>query len=501
MQSDKYSNKSLNKFRPKSSIESDLDREIEEALGGKSIEELIETEDKATSGVSAKGVKTGTVIDVDGDDVLVDLGGKSQGVLPLIQFEGQGVPHAGDTVEVTIQGYDRADGCLILSKIGAVLAADWGNLEEGHIVEGKVTGHNKGGLEIDLSGIRAFMPISQIEMFRVEDIAQYVNQRLRCQVIELDQENNNVIVSRRALLELEAAAAREKAWENLQEGLIVSGVVRNIMPYGAFVDIGGVDGLLHVGDMAHSRVEDPKTVVTEGQQLKVKILKIDRQTRKVSLGLKQVMPDPWDTVEVNFAVDSIQAGRVTKLMDFGAFVELAPGVEGLVPISEMSFERRIGHPKEIFSAGDMVKVRILKIDRPAKRISLSIKRVGADPWMGASARWPQGSLVEGHVTRLADFGAFVEVSAGVEGLVHISELSHQRVRGASDAVRVGQAVQAKVLSVDEEARRMSLSIKQAAEAAAMQNTAQGSGDTPAGEPAEGQKPPKKRKTPLKGGLD
>ncbi|MBI5722965.1 MAG: S1 RNA-binding domain-containing protein [Planctomycetes bacterium] len=344
MQSDKYSNRNLNKFMPKTEFESDLDREIEDALGGKSIEELIDAEDKPATGSAGKGVKTGTVIDVDGDDVLVDMGGKSQGVLPLLQFEGQGVPRAGDTVEVTIEGYDRADGCLILSKVGAVLAADWGSLEEGQIVEGKVAGHNKGGLEMDLSGIRAFMPISQIEMFRVEDIAQYVNRRIRCQVIELDEENNNVIVSRRALLELEAAAAREKAWENLQEGMVVPGVVRNIMPYGAFVDIGGIDGLLHVGDMAHSRVEDPRTVATEGQQLQVKILKIDRQTRKVSLGLKQVMPDPWDTVEVNFPADTVQAGRVTKLMDFGAFVELVPGVEGLVPISEISFERRIGHP-------------------------------------------------------------------------------------------------------------------------------------------------------------
>ena len=258
------------------------------------------------------------------------------------------------------------------------------------------------------------------------------------------------------------------------------------------MDIGGADGLLHVRDMSHSRVEDPAEVVAEGQEVKVAVLKVDREEKKIALGLKQIAPDPWLGVEGRFPEDQIVTGRVTKLMDFGAFVELAEGVEGLIPISELTFERRVGHPREVVNEGDMVRVRVLGVDAERKRISLSLKRAGDDPWTGASVRWPVDGIVEGNVTRIADFGAFVELVPGVEGLIHISELADHRVRSVHEVVREGQLVQAKVLSVDEEQRRMSLSIKQLAATP---------GYTGMADEAEAAKPQEKRKKPLKGGLD
>lgn len=485
------------KFRPDSGLDAELQAELNEALGEMSLEQIIDAEDTAkTAGkpAAAKGVRRGTVVDIQGDDIFVDMGGKSQGILPATQYsEDQPLPAIGSTIEVTIEGYDNDDGFLILSRQGAVTAAAWQTLAEGQILEGRVTDHNKGGLELTIDGIRAFMPISQIEMFRVTDISGYVNQRIRCQVIEVDPEDRKVVVSRRALLELEAQENREKAFASLAEGKVVSGVVKSIMPYGAFVDIGGFDGLLHVRDMSHSRVEDPKNIVKEGQTLEVKILKVDREARKISLGLKQVMPDPWADVTSKWALDSLVSGRITRLADFGAFVELEPGVEGLVPISEMTFERRLRHPSDLVKVGEVVRVRVINVDGEKRRIGLSLKRVGVDPWMGASGRWPVNSVVSGRITRLTEFGAFVELTPGVEGLVHISELSHERVRSVSEAAKEGQNVQAKVLSVDEDARRISLSIKQ------LTSLADYTG--PATEtPAEPPKPAKKRKTPLRGGL-
>jgi len=478
-----------------SGLDAALQRELEEALGDLGADSFFDADKpSATAAPAPTGVRRGTVIDIHKDDIFVDMGGKSQGVLPATQFEDQPLPKIGDVVEVTIAGYDKADGLLLLSRQGAVTAAMWQTLEEGQIVEGRVTGHNKGGLELDVNGIRAFMPISHVELFRVEDLTPYVNRRLKCQVIDVDEAERSITVSQRAVLELEAQEAREKAFASLVEGKIVTGTVKTIMPYGAFVDIGGVDGLLHVRDMSHSRVEKPEDIVKQGQKLEVKILKVDRETRRISLGLKQVMPDPWADAQAKWPIESIATGRISKLMDFGAFVELEPGVEGLIPISEMTYERRIHHPSDIVKEGDVVRVRVMTMDLERKLISLSLKRVGDDPWMGASARWPANTVVEGTVKRLADFGAFVELTPGVEGLVHISEISDERIRSAGDVLREGQTVKAKVLSVDEDARRISLSIRQLV----TMPDYTGPETTASAEPA---KPRPKRKKPLKGGLD
>jgi len=483
-----------NYFHPQQGLDEALQRELDEALGDRSLEDLMDAgygDTVAGRRATGEGVRTGKVLAIQGDDVFVDMGGRSEGVLPAEQFKEEPLPEVGDTIEVTIEGYDKADGLLLLSRQGAVLAAAWETLEEGQVVEGRVTGHNKGGLELDMNGIKAFMPISQVERFHVESLAEYVNQRLRCRVTEIDRGAGNVVVSRRELLEQEAAEAREKLFESLEEGQLVSGTVRSIMPYGAFVDIGGVDGLLHVSDMSHGRVEDPSNVVSEGERVEVMVLKVDREERRISLGLKQVLPDPWGDAQEKWPVDDVVSGRVTRLAEFGAFVELEEGVEGLVPIGELTFERRVRHPSEIVSEGDVVRVRVMNVDMQRRRIGLSLKRAGDDPWVGASVRWPVGDAVEGVVTRIAEFGAFVELTGGVEGLVHISELSSGHVRGVSDVLREGQTVRVQVLSVDEEARRISLSVKQLAEAP----------EDAASQQEVPTRAPKKRKRPLKGGLE
>ncbi len=473
----------------------ELQRELEEALGSMNLGSLMEVDAPGAPAGTGQGVRKGKVIAVHGKDIFVDMGGKSQGVITVDQFAGKTLPAVGEWIEVTVEGYDSAEGMLILSRQGAVQAATWQTMAEGALVEGRVTGHNKGGLELDISGIRAFMPISQIDLERIESdqLGQFVNQRMRCEVVDVRRDERSVVVSRRNALQREREEASAELMESLEEGELVRGTVKTIMPYGAFLDIGGVDGLLHIGDMSHGRVGDPREVVTEGQELEVKVLKIDRETRRISLGLKQVMPDPWDSASGKYPPDAVVSGRVVKLMDFGAFVELEPGVQGLVPISEMTFERRIGHPREIVSEGEVVRVRVLNVDPAAGRMSLSIKRVGDDPWTGASIRWPVDSIVEGTVKRTADFGAFVELTPGVEGLIHISELSDTRVRQASDVVKVGQNVRVKVLEVDEDRRRIGLSLKQAAAA----DWAARPEDLEPTAP----RPEKKRKKPLKGGLE
>ncbi len=475
----------------------ELQRELEEALGSMNVGSLMEADEPVVS-PAAPGVKRGRVLSVQKNDIFIDMGGKSQGILPAIQFEDEPLPQEGDIVEVTIEGYNNAEGVLILSRKGAVTAASWQNMQEGQVVEGRVTDHNKGGLELDIDGIRAFMPISQLELFRVESehLNVYTNQRIKCEVIEVRRDERSIVVSRKAVLQREAEETKRQTFESLEVGTILEGTVRSIMPYGAFVDIGGVDGLLHVGDMAYTRVNDPNDIVKPGQKLQVKVLKIDREMRKVGLGLKQVMPDPWSTVAEKYTPGTLVAGRVTRMEGFGAFAELEPGIEGLIPISEMTYERRITHPREVVKEGDVIHLAVLSVDPERRRISLSIKQAGVDPWQGASVRWPVDSIVEGTVKRAAEFGVFVELSSGVEGLIHISELSEDRIRRVEDVVKVGEMVRVKVLEVDEERRRMSLSIR----AIRVDPNYTGE-DIAAPAPATAAQPAKKRKKPLKGGLE
>ncbi len=477
--------------------EAEWESELQDALGDMSIMDMMDAEEAQQRAEAGQNVRNGTVVSVQRDDILVDFGGKSTGLLPIKQLGDEEIPKVGDTIEVTIVGYSEREGLLMLSRKEAAMAAAWDTIAVGQIVEGRVTGHNKGGLEMKIDAIDAFMPISQIDSARVEDddLPSWNNRHLKVEISEFNRSDKKLIVSRRKVLDREAALQGEKLLSTLKEGDLVTGTVRSIMPYGAFVDLGGVDGLLHIGDMSFTRIEDPKEVVSEGQKIELRVLKIDLENKRIGLGLKQTKADPWAGAEGRWAVGTVVTGRVTKLMEFGAFVEITEGVEGLIPISEMVFDRRISHPKEVVNEGDQVEVKVISVDPDQKRIGLSLKRMADDPWVGASHRWPEGEIVEGVVSRIAAFGAFIELAPGVEGLIHVSELSETRVHNVAEVVKEGQTVSAKVQSVDEIARRISLSIKQIAADPYY------TGPVDANAPAEPTTTPRKRKKPLKGGLD
>jgi small subunit ribosomal protein S1 len=484
------------KYQHKSQFDLELEQELQAALGNGSVFDLLDQEQKTSP--SQANTRKGTIIAIHGEDIFVDFGGKSQGLLSARAFDDKPMPNVGETIDVVVRSYDAQEGLMILAIPGAVQDADWDSVAVGQRVEARVTGHNKGGLEVQINGIRGFMPISQIEIFRVDDLQPYVGQKFICEITECDRSNRNLLVSRRPILDEQAAIAKEKALTELAEGKTVHGVVRSIMPYGAFVDLGGVDGLLHIKDMSHKHVAKAEDIVKIGQGLEVMVLKIDRENRKIALGLKQVMPDPWAGIETRYTPKATITGRVSRFADFGAFVEIEEGVEGLVPIGEITFERRLNHPSDVLNVGQIVTVRILDIDPERKRVSLSIKQAGEDPWTGASVRWAPNSIVAGKVTRTTDFGAFVELTPGVEGLVHVSEVSTTRIRAASDVLKPGDAVNAKVLSVDEEQRRIALSIKQVA-AAHAEAAAIAAADAAEAAAASGSSAKPKKKKQLRGG--
>ncbi len=357
----------------------DLDREIEDelqaAMGGLSDKEMYG--DPARRGgkqpAAPPGPKKGRIHSVRGHDVFVDVpGGRSQGVLTTDQFP-EGVPAVGSEVEFHIEGYDHANGLLILNREGAAQHADWSTVAVNMIVEARVTGTNKGGLEVDVNGIRGFLPISQLELLRVERPEEYVNQRLKCLVAEVNPEERNLVVSRRALLEREREEAREKTWAELAEGQVREGIVRNVKDFGAFVDLGGVDGLVPIREMSWTRVQDATQVVQPGQKVKVVVLKIDRETRKISLGMRQLTASPWDDVDAKYPLGQVVQGKVTRTMDFGAFVELEPAVEGLIHISELA-PQRVRRVTDVVKPDQEVQVLVLDVNKAQRRIALSLKQ-------------------------------------------------------------------------------------------------------------------------------
>ena len=356
-------------------LDAQIERELQEAMGGLSERELYgepEQHRRKPAAAAAPGPKKARVVAVRGGDVFLDVpGGRSPGVLSLQQFP-QGPPAVGSEVEVNIEGYDDHNGLLLLNRKGAAVQVDWSSVSPGMIIEARVTATNKGGLTVDVNGIRGFMPLSQIDLYRVENTEQFVNQRLRCLVTEVKPEERNLVVSRRDLLENEREEAREKLWQELAEGQIRDGVVRSVRDFGAFVDLGGADGLLHISEMSWARVQHPADVVQPGQTIKVIVLKVDRERRKVSLGLKQLTASPWDSADQNYLLGSLVKGKVTRLADFGAFVELEPGVEGLVHISELA-PQKVRRVSDVVQPGQEVAVRVLAVDRNQRRISLSLK--------------------------------------------------------------------------------------------------------------------------------
>ncbi|HUU84337.1 MAG TPA: S1 RNA-binding domain-containing protein, partial [Phycisphaerae bacterium] len=370
--------------------------------------------------------------------------------------------------------------------------ACWESMEVGELVEGRITGMNKGGLEINLNGIRGFMPASQVDVAHIRDISVFIGQKVPCQIIELNRRAGSVLVSRRKYLEKEQQKQRAELLDGLAEGQIRKGVVGNLTDFGAFVDLGGVDGLIHISDLSYGQVEKVSDVVQPGQEVEVKILKVNREREKVSLGLKHVAPDPWGTVTEKYTLDANVTVRVLRLEKFGAFVELEEGVEGLIPLSEMSWSR-IVKASQVLQVGQLVEAVIIRLEPDRRRIALSIKQVEPDPWDGVSERFPKESVHTGTVTKCMDFGAFIQLAPGVEGLAHISELSDKRIGKCEEVVQPRQEVEVRVLSVDADQRRISLSLKPA-DAAPSQKAA---APPP---PKKEQARKKKRKRPLRGGL-
>jgi small subunit ribosomal protein S1 len=417
--------------------------------------------------VAAEGeIFDGRVLAITDAGVVVDVGGKFEGLVPAQEFleSGGAIPFGeGQTIEVE-RLHERKDGYVLLSHVRAHRRRVWERIEKSYrehtTIQGKVAERIKGGLVVDV-GVRAFLPASQIELRPVHDLDAWKDREIDVRVLKLNRKRGNVVVSRRAILEDEAKAKRDSLLENLAEGAVVAGRVKNITDYGVFVDLGGVDGLLHVSDLVWGRVPHPSSVVKPGDEIHVQILKFDKEKQRISLGRKQLLPDPWATVPERFPVGTRIHGKVVGVTDYGAFVQIEPGVEGLVHVSEMSWSKRIKHPSKIVKVGDDVEVVVLNLKIDQRRISLGLKQTLPDPWEAAGEKYPVGTIVNGRIRNLADFGAFVEIEEGMEGLIHISDVSWtERIKHPSEKFKKGESIQAKVLKVDTQNRRLSLGIKQ-----------------------------------------
>lgn len=408
--------------------------------------------------------KEGIVISISPDSVFLDIGFKVEGVLSRGEFENnaQGIA-VGDRFPVSVKGRNE-EGYYALSRLKIAQPTDWSSLEEAYAqkvaVAGTVTGIVKGGLTVDV-GVRAFMPASRSGTRDAADLEKLVGQEITCRIVKLDAAEEDVVVDRRVILEEQARELEQKRYAEVREGDIVSGLVRSLTSYGAFVDLGGVDGLLHVSDIAWSRVNNPEEVLTVGQRLQVKVLKIDADSRRMSLGLKQLQPEPWDSAADRYQLGQRVSGTVKRLTDFGAFIEVEPGIEGLIHVSEMSWINKVRKPADVLKLDDTVEAVILSINPAERRLSLGLKQALGDPWAVVPQKFPAGSVIEGSVTRLTKFGAFVRLAEGIEGLVHISEISaEKRINHPQEALKAGQIVRAQVLAIDLEKRQIKLSMKQ-----------------------------------------
>jgi small subunit ribosomal protein S1 len=429
----------------------------------KDILSRFETSKSRKPAEAGKG-REGTVIAVTVDSVLVDIGFKTEGILPLAAFQSAGeTVKPGDKLVVSVKGRDR-EGYYELARGRIERPKDWESLEKAFAAKttivGTVTGVVKGGVSVDV-GVRAFMPASRSGARDAAEMEKLVEQEIRCRIIKLDAAEEDVVVDRRVVVEEEERAVKERHYSDVKEGTTLRGTVRSLTDYGAFIDIGGVDALLHISDISRSRVSKPADVLSAGQEVEVKVLKIDPERRRISVGMKQLEPDPWDSVTTKYQLGERIRGTVSRVLDFGAFVELEPGIEGLIHISEMSWAKKIRTPSDVVKPGDTVVAVILGVNPGEHRISLGLKQTLGDPWADVAQRFAVGSVIEGPVTSLTNFGAFVQVSEGVEGMIHVSDLSaEKRINHPQDMLRVGQSVKAQVLEVDPEKRRVKLGIKQ-----------------------------------------
>jgi len=433
------------------------------------ISSLEEAYDNSLKAFAEGEIVKGSVINVDRDEVMVDIGFKSEGYIPVTEFEvdENGMPsvNAGDKIDVYIVRREDAEGQLILSKEIADQRLVWDEIakayEEERIVEGKVTQRIKGGLQVDLGKLRAFLPASQIELRPAQNFDQYIGQTLEMKVVKLSKRRRNIVLSRRVLLEEELASKRTAILEDLEIGQIRSGVVKGLTTFGAFVDLGGIDGLLHKTDMSWSRVNHPSEVVSVGDELEVMVLSINRENEKVSLGLKQKTIDPWETVDERYPIGSTIKGKVVGIVNYGAFLELEEGVEGLIHISEMSWTRRSIAPSKAVAKDEVIEAVILDIDKGSQKLSLGLKQLHPNPWELLETKYPVGTKLLGRVRNLTNFGAFVEIEEGIDGLIHVSDLSWlKRVIDPREVLKEGDEVEVMVLNIDSTEQKISLGLKQ-----------------------------------------
>lgn len=414
-------------------------------------------------------VITGRVRKVTGDMVWVDVGYKSEGAVELREWYDEGLgqlvpPKAGDEVEVLLEAVEDETGAVVLSHRKARWQKEWemvlSKFKEGDVVAGPVTRKIKGGLLVNI-GVNVFLPASQVDIRRTPDIGDYIGKTIDCKIVSIDPVRRNIVVSRRKLLEDQREAMKSKLLAEIEPGQVRKGVVKNIAQFGAFVDLGGIDGLLHVTDMSWGRVADPHEFVHIDQELEVYIIKVDKEKEKIGLGLKQKMASPWANVDQKYPVGSRHTGEVVNVMSYGAFVKLEPGIEGLVHISEMSWTKRINHPSELVNIGDQIEVQVLNINKEKQEISLGIKQVQANPWDKVAERYPPGTVVSGIVRNLTNYGAFIEIEEGIDGLLHVSDMSWTRkVAHPSEVVNKGDKVTCTVVNVDQERKRIALGLKQ-----------------------------------------
>ena len=448
----------------------ELDQELELALAGTEEGEY----SVGTSTLAVNSVLEGKVLRVDDEFVLVDVGYKSEGHIPRNEWdETEPPPQVGDIVKVLLEEFEDGQveeqrGLITLSKRKARRIEDWlrvmESVHENDVVTGFVTRKIKGGLLVDISGVNVFLPASQVDIRRPADIGDYCGRAIQCLVLKIDEARRNIVVSRRALIEQERAERKKQLMETLEVGQIRRGVVKNIADFGAFVDLGGIDGLLHITDMSWGRIGHPSEMVQIDQEVEVQVLHIDREREKIALGMKQRTASPWAKVADKYPVGTVCKGTVVNVMSYGAFVKLEDGVEGLVHISEMSWTKRVSHPSELVKPGDEVEVVVLAINKEKQEISLGMKQTQQNPWEKVAADYPPGAIVKGVVRNLTNYGAFIEIDDGIDGLLHVTDMSWTRkVTHPSEMLEKGHEVECKVLSVDQQRRRIALGLKQMAD--------------------------------------
>ena len=448
-------------------VASQREDEEETRPAGEDFGQLLDQFEQEQSTLQEGEVVRGTVVGITERGVVIDFGYKSEGIVNPNEFmeDGKLTVKRGDEVDVLVKHMETGEGYPVLSRADAVRLRAWDDLEkaynEGTVIKGRVIERIKGGLRIDIDGIAAFLPGSQVDVRPIRNLDSLRDKQIEAKVIKLNRKRSNVVLSRKAVLEERDAGRKDQTLNQIEEEIIVEGQIKNLTDYGAFVDLGGIDGLLHVTDMSWGRLQNPSELFKVGDTVQVKVLKFDRERERVSLGYKQLLPDPWETIEERFPPATRITGKIASVADYGAFVELEPGVEGLVHVSEMSWSKRIKHPSKIVSPGDTVEVEVLSVDPRARRVSLGMKQVQENPWKTIGERYHVGDRVHGRVRNLTDFGAFIEIEDGVDGLVHVSDISwSRRVKHPGEVLKKGQQVDAVITTIDPENRRMSLSIKE-----------------------------------------